>query len=57
MLEYVKMILEKVSFDKTLFIKEYRKSLGWLKQHEIADLKNWIRGRRLLPRRPTIVNN
>ncbi len=43
MLEYFKIILDKVSFDKKLFRKEYRKSLSSLTKDEANQLKNWIR--------------
>lgn len=49
MLEYAKIILRKVSFDKTLFRKEYKKSLHWLTRNEAAELKGWLREQRLLP--------
>jgi hypothetical protein len=42
MLEYVKMILVKVSFNKMLFTKEYQKSLLWLGEQEAAELRNWM---------------
>ena len=41
MLEYCKMILEKVSFDKSLFRAEYLKAITKLLREEIQDLKNW----------------
>lgn len=41
MLAYVKLILEKVSFDKSLFEKELRKGLSLLLPEEVKDLKNW----------------
>lgn len=41
MLEYVKMILDKVSFDVNLFQKELLKSLGWLSEEERQELKKW----------------
>jgi hypothetical protein len=43
MLQYVKTILEKVSFSKNLFRKEYRKSFNWLSKSESQELKSWIR--------------
>lgn len=48
MLEYVKTILKKVSFDRRLFRKEYKKSLSWLTSHEVSELRNWIRQQRLI---------
>ena len=41
MLDYVKLILEKVSFDPHLFEKELRKSMRDLIKEEIAELKRW----------------
>jgi hypothetical protein len=40
-LAYVKLILEKVSFDKSLFEKELRKGLSLLLSEEVKDLKDW----------------
>ena len=41
MLEYIKTILVKVSFDRMLFEKELRKSFTLLMQEELTELKNW----------------
>ncbi|WP_299755531.1 hypothetical protein [uncultured Pontibacter sp.] len=41
MLEYVKTILVKVSFDKMLFEKELRKAFKVLMREEIEQLKQW----------------
>jgi hypothetical protein len=41
MLEYMKLILSKVSFDKALFEKELIKSLKTLKRDELIQLKQW----------------
>ncbi len=41
MLEYVKMILEKVSFDKKLFEKELLKGIRQLIPEEIKELRKW----------------
>jgi len=41
MLEYVKLILEKVSFDQQLFEKELKKSIKQLISEELDELKNW----------------
>ena len=41
MLEYIKTILVKVSFDRFLFEKELRKSFSLLVQDELAELRNW----------------
>jgi len=43
MLEYCKIVLKKVSFNKRLFFKEYRKSRQWLKPQEVSELKDWLR--------------
>jgi len=42
MLDYVKTILIKVSFDQNLFKKELEKSLQWLEAEEILKLKDWV---------------
>ncbi|MCH6202154.1 hypothetical protein MMU07_21430 [Aquiflexum sp. LQ15W] len=41
MLEYVKIILMKVSFDRRLFEKELRKALNLLMPTEILEFKDW----------------
>ncbi|MBC5994002.1 hypothetical protein [Pontibacter cellulosilyticus] len=41
MLDYVKTILLKVSFDKTLFEKELKKGLKALEEHEMVLLRQW----------------
>ena len=41
MLDYVKMILLKVSFNKTLFEKELRKSLRVILPAELPDFRVW----------------
>ena len=41
MLELSKHVLNKVSFDRSLFKKELRKSISWLKKEEINKLKTW----------------
>lgn len=41
MLEYVKTILLKVSFDGKLFEKELRKALKMLTSEELVQLKAW----------------
>ena len=43
LLEYSKIILEKVSFDKKLFKKELRKALRWMPKEEMKDLVHWCR--------------
>lgn len=41
MLDYVKTILEKVSFDRRLFEKELRKALNLLVPGEIQEFRDW----------------
>lgn len=41
MLEYTKTILQKVSFDKSLFQKELNKSFKWLGKNEAKVLHSW----------------
>ena len=41
MLSYVKLILEKVSFDGYLFEKELRKSIARLVPEELEELMHW----------------
>ena len=42
MLNYVKLILEKVSFDPLLFEKELRKNMAHiLSSEELSELKSW----------------
>ena len=41
MLNYTKSLLQKISFDRLLFIKELKKSLTRLKDEEIINLKYW----------------
>ncbi len=41
MLDYIKTVLQKVSFDKGLFEKELRKALKILKKTDTQKLKNW----------------
>ena len=43
MLEYCKTILKKVSFNKTLFEKELRKSLTLIKKEERLIFINWCK--------------
>jgi hypothetical protein len=43
MLDYCKMILQKVSFSRRLFLKEYRKSYRWLNPIEWMHLRQWIK--------------
>ncbi|HLZ16317.1 MAG TPA: hypothetical protein VKQ08_04730 [Cyclobacteriaceae bacterium] len=41
MLNYVKKILTRVSFDARLFEKELRKAIKILVANEVQELKNW----------------
>jgi hypothetical protein len=40
-LEYVKTVLQKVSFDRTLFEKELRKGLKMLVIEDVSVLRTW----------------
>lgn len=42
MLEYSKTILEKVSFDRSLFEKELRKALKMLVDCDRQELQQWV---------------
>ena len=42
MLEYTKTILDKVSFDVTLFCKEVQKAVKRLLPHELTELEDFI---------------
>ena len=44
-LDYYKMILDKVSFDQNLFMKEYQKATRSLHTDEIGDLNSWLRSK------------
>ena len=46
-LDYYKYVLEKVSFDPHLFIKEYKKAKRVLEKHEEKQLLDWIKERGL----------
>jgi hypothetical protein len=43
LLDYYKMILHKVSFDASLFLKEYKKAIRALQNSEVDHLDNWLR--------------
>ena len=45
MLEYSKVILEKVSFDARLFQKEWGKAINYLLEHEVRELERWVRSK------------
>ncbi|HZY80619.1 MAG TPA: hypothetical protein VFE50_13935 [Cyclobacteriaceae bacterium] len=42
-LEYSKVILSKISFDRKLFRKEYKKAFRKLDNNDRTALKSWIR--------------
>ena len=42
MLEYTKIVLQKVSFDVKLFHKELKKAIQHLLPEELRELKNWL---------------
>ncbi|MEN1785085.1 MAG: hypothetical protein AAGF77_08095 [Bacteroidota bacterium] len=42
MFEYTKTVLQKVSFDAKLFVKELKKALSRLLPEEIEELKIWL---------------
>ncbi|WKN44511.1 hypothetical protein [Tunicatimonas pelagia] len=46
MLAYTKLILEKVSFNRELYEREYRKALTRLSPHEANMLERWTRCQR-----------
>lgn len=41
MFEYAKTILKKVSFDKSIFKREYKKFIGMLSEKESKMLNEW----------------
>jgi len=43
MIEYCKIILKKMSFNRKLFLKEYRKSFKHLAPHEQTQFRKWAR--------------
>src|SRR5688500_3142422 len=43
MLEYCKTILQKISFSKSLFKKEYKKTFKYLNDGERVELKKWLK--------------
>jgi hypothetical protein len=49
MLEYYKVVLENVSFDSALFLKELRKAFKRLIQPEAEELLAWCVGRYQFP--------
>jgi hypothetical protein len=49
MLEYSKLILENVSFDAALFLKELKKAMTRLVQPEVEELLTWCVARYSYP--------
>jgi hypothetical protein len=47
-LDYYKLILDKVSFDKDLLKKEYSKAMTRLPERDKRHLDEWVRSRGLL---------
>lgn len=43
MIEYCKIILKKISFNRKLFLKEYRKSFKHLSPQEQIQFRKWAR--------------
>lgn len=56
MLEYTKIILRKISFDKKLLFKEYKKAKAFLQPHEVQALRIWLRNN-LFMRQPNQQTN
>jgi hypothetical protein len=48
-LDYYKLILDKVSFDRQLLAKEYQKAKATLAPHELPQLNAWLRAKGMLP--------
>jgi hypothetical protein len=42
MYDYTKSVLERVSFDVTLFCKELEKAIKTLLPHELEQLRDWL---------------
>lgn len=51
-LDYYKTILQKVSFDKNLLSKEYKKAITHLEYHEVRRLNEWLKTIDLEVRQP-----
>ena len=47
LLDYYKMILQKVSFDYTILMKEYAKALRTLNEKEARLLEKWFNDQKL----------
>ncbi len=48
-LDYYKTVLQKVSFDRNLFYKEYRKAINSLSEEEAASLEDWLKSHEITP--------
>ncbi len=57
MLQYSKIILSKVSFDRKLFRKEYRKFITLLTEPDRQQLKSWLKGERQLFGEVVLIKN
>ncbi|QOI97074.1 MAG: hypothetical protein HRU69_06010 [Flammeovirgaceae bacterium] len=49
MLDYTKIIIAKVAFDRRLLLKEFRKSQAWLADRERSELYRWMKQHGYLP--------
>lgn len=56
MLNYCKVILQKVSFDGSLFEKELTKAASWLQPEETKELVQWAEAN-FVDKFPDIINN
>lgn len=41
-LNFYKLVLENMKFDKQLFWKEYQKAIRYLNENERIELNNWV---------------
>lgn len=48
-LKYTKTVIQKVSFDRHLLNKEYRKCLGYLSTKERKEFNTWLRSQPYYP--------
>lgn len=46
-LDYYKLILQKVSFDKRLLVKEYQKAIKALQPDELEEFDRWLQANNL----------
>lgn len=49
MLDYTKIIIAKVAFDRGLLLKEFQKSQAWLADSERSELYRWMKQHGYLP--------